>query len=355
MPGNRGPERSLEPDAARRVRARRHLLGAAGVEPEQIPGRICGLQAQVAEAAGLALLARTDADAASVQAVLAGPRLVLTWAMRGTLHLVDREDLRWYAAAVGGRIAARETRLWPRHGVSTAHEERVTGAILRALADGPLERGELAARVGADLGPEVEGLLRHPWGIGIKPAVAAGLVELRSRGRDMRLSLPDGPVETVDGAQARRWLARRYLSANVVGDRASFARWSGLTAAQAGDALEAAADTAMRSGGADRYFAGDLTDPGPSDHVSFLPVFDPFTLAAADRAGFWPGAPEAVWRRGGWVSAVVVRDGRALGTWKHRKDRGRITFSYSWSDEREEPARGLLAAGEARIAELLSA
>jgi hypothetical protein len=347
--------RTLDPDAVQRIRARRHLLDRSGVDPTAIVRRTIGLQAQVPSAPGLALLARTSTEVDAIRSVLTGRELALTWAMRGTLHLVPRDDLHRYAAAVGACIAAQETRLWPKHGVSAEDEERVTDGILRALADGPLERGALAERVGDDLGPEVGELLRHSWGIGLKPAVARGAVELRSRGRDLRLSLPQTSTLPIEETQARRWLAARYLAANAVGDAATFARWSGLTRTQARTALDAVADTTARIRDSIWYCAGELTDPGRSSRISLLPVFDPFTLSVPDREGFCTGAAAEIWRKGGWVSAVIVQDGRALGTWKSVRSRDTIRIEYSWFDKCSPAASRSVAVEEARTISFLSA
>lgn len=350
-----GQPQSLEPDAVHRIRADRHLLSERSekMAPAAIAQRVCGLQAQVASTPGLALLPRTSVEVDSVRAAVDGRELALTWAMRGTLHLIPRIDVHRYAAAVGSRIAAQETRLWPRHDVAADDEDRVNGGILRALCDGPLERGKLAERVGADLGPEVGELLRHPWGIGLKPAVAQGLVSVLSRGPSMRLSLPEAANPAIEESEAQRWLAGRYLAANVIGDAATFATWSGLTRSSARAALDAVAERTIKMRDSIWYTAGDLTDPGPTSTVRLLPVFDPFTLSVADRDGFCPGDSAAIWRKGGWVSAVILQDGRSLGTWKATRSKAGVRITYMWFDPRNASRQESLGAHEARVAAML--
>src|SRR5207253_4388703 len=80
----------------RRLRAQRlaprHGDGVAG-----LVRALCGVQAQDPTAAALAVRARTlGLRAAEIERARAGERsIVRTWVMRGTLHLVAAEDVRW--------------------------------------------------------------------------------------------------------------------------------------------------------------------------------------------------------------------------------------------------------------------
>ena len=55
--------------------------------------RLCGVQAQVASSAELAVrVRRQTSQAGEVTRALARGTLIKTWAMRGTLHLLNPED-----------------------------------------------------------------------------------------------------------------------------------------------------------------------------------------------------------------------------------------------------------------------
>ena len=82
--------------------ARHHLTKRA---PEQdlarVVGDIGGVQAQVMSAAELQVAVRADCRVEDVRAALwKDKRLVKTWLMRGTLHLLPAEDLPLFAAAM---------------------------------------------------------------------------------------------------------------------------------------------------------------------------------------------------------------------------------------------------------------
>jgi hypothetical protein len=70
---------------------RRHLLDrpAMGTDAVSIVERLCGVQAQVMSSAELAVAVRQAKPAAGeVNKALKAKRLIKTWAVRGTLHLL---------------------------------------------------------------------------------------------------------------------------------------------------------------------------------------------------------------------------------------------------------------------------
>jgi hypothetical protein len=297
------------------LRMRRHFLGT-GETPsaEVVAHHVGGLQAQVASGPPASLLARNAmGDAGS---------LVRMWTLRGTVHLVCAEDVDIYAAALGASVAARETKLWPKQGVPANAEVAVTEAVLDVLDGGPLDRHALAIAVGERLGASYRRLLEHPWGIGFKPAVARGLLRMEGSGADVRFSRPLGPPRSVDEVEAQQWLARVYLTANVAGDAASFATWTGLSRAASRAALAAVAEQELTIDGRTYDAIGWSPDTPLTAEAVRLPAFDPFTLAVADKSSFCtPALQSQIWKSGGWVAPIVVQDGLAIDTWNPRTER----------------------------------
>jgi uncharacterized protein YfaQ (DUF2300 family) len=70
----------------------RHLLDPVGtLAVEEVVGRLCGVQAQVASSAEQAIrIRRVKSEPGEVARALAAGNLVKTWAMRGTLHLLTQ-------------------------------------------------------------------------------------------------------------------------------------------------------------------------------------------------------------------------------------------------------------------------
>src|SRR5258708_19188826 len=73
---------------------------------------VCGVQAQLSSAMMLALRARVSGLAKDdIEAALFDShRLVRTWTMRGTLHLMRSEDVRWLVALLGSTFIAKGKR-----------------------------------------------------------------------------------------------------------------------------------------------------------------------------------------------------------------------------------------------------
>jgi hypothetical protein len=79
----------------RRARAASQLFDRRRrIGPAALVGHLVGVQAQVVEAAGLALRARAErlTEASVARSRAADRSIVLTWAMRRTMHLVAADD-----------------------------------------------------------------------------------------------------------------------------------------------------------------------------------------------------------------------------------------------------------------------
>ena len=153
------PDASVSWDQALAWRMSRQFLGGsvAGSVPEVVD-RLCGVQAQVASAADLAVRLRLAAhkpagvpDPGAVSSALASGEVFKTWAMRGTLHLLTPESGRNVLALMAsGKSWERPS--WQRYfGLSPKEMERLREAIYDVLGDGPMTRED------AHRGHHVEG------------------------------------------------------------------------------------------------------------------------------------------------------------------------------------------------------
>ena len=104
------------------------------------------MQAQDLRGARLAVRSRTRGlHVSDVDRALADRELVVAWLCRGTLHLVQAEDLRLAARARHTTAArARARRRLAQEGVPPDDAERGVAAVVRALAGGPAPRGACA-------------------------------------------------------------------------------------------------------------------------------------------------------------------------------------------------------------------
>ena len=257
---------------------------------------LVGVQAQDRTAAPLALAAR-GAD---------GPLdgIVRTWAMRGTLHLIAGEDLPLMLTIFGPQQLSRAQRRLTQLGLPPELAERSTETAAEIVAEhGPLTRHELAAeltRRGVPVSPEGQA----PIHVVRRAALCGVLVETGVRGREELYGQAE-PGPPPDRDEALEQLARRYAAAHAPATANDFAAWSGLSAA---DVRAAWTDPEPPQG-----------DPEPGG-VALLPAFDEWLLGWASREhAVAPEHARRVAPGGGIIRAVVIDDGRVVGTWRRRR------------------------------------
>lgn len=349
-------------------RMRRQLLDPVGELPvAAVVRRLCGVQAQVASSAELAVRVRRQSSRpGEVGRALAEGRLIKTWAMRGALHLLTPED----GGAFLSLIAAQrswELPSWQRYfGMTNKRWDTLRAAVGEALDGPPLTRDELVTAIVAKrglghLGEE----LRSGWGTLFKPLAWQGeLCYGPSQGTRVTFTRPDlasarwagvpdpeeagptairaylaayGPATTDN---LRNWLARGRIGArhlrswfDSLGDQLAEVQVDGEPAwalAEDVDELASARPTkAVRLlGGFDQYVLG----PGTADvHV----------VPAPRRS--------AVSKQSGWISPVVVAGGVVSGTWSLDGDRVQV----AWFGEAGKPPRTALAAEVKRLSSIL--
>ena len=306
-----------------------------------VVSRIAGLHAQLTSSAELTLWARVaglERDAVS-RALWEDRTLVRTWAMRGTLHLLPADELALWTAAQGTLKPRHHVGSWLRHhGLTREQAEAMLAAVPEALDGRELTRAELAVEVARLTGIDgLDGKLRGGFGDLLKPAAFRGdLCFAPSDGRNVRFVRPDqwlGALEAVDPEEAVREVTRRYLAAYGPADREALARWFGMTSpALAGRWLAGLGDEAAAvtlDGEELVMLAADVeaaASAGPAGTVRLLPAFDHYVVAAPRAAeAVLPAAHRArVYRPQGWLSPVVLVDGRMAGVWSHELKGGRL-------------------------------
>ena len=298
-----------------------------------------GLQAQDTGAARLAVRARSrNTTAADVRRAGQDRAVVRTWLMRGTLHLVAAEDVRWMLALFGERNAAANARRRRQLGLDEPALSRAMAAIPRVLAgSGPLSRADLVTglahrKVAVDPSGQAPAHL-------VAYAAAHGLI---CRGPDLDGDepgyvllddwVPAAAVPAPDAAAVE--LARRYLAAYAPATAADFAAWSGLPA---GTAKRAFSDVDP----AGPAPAGGAAGSGPV--VRLLGAFDTYLLGYRDRSlALDSRYAKRIQAGGGLIHPAVTVDGRVVGRWRLGRRRPGVADlaveAFSTLDPELEPA-----------------
>jgi hypothetical protein len=307
--------------------------------------RLCGLHAQLLSSAELSAWARTETlDRRAVHQALWEERtLVKTWAMRGTLHLLAASDLPTFRRALCTNRYFLRASVWQRgFGLTLADLDRVTEAISSALDGRLLTREELADAVAQITGSTAfrAQVGESSWGTILRPAAFMGrLCFAPSLGQRVRFTHPDSwlassvPIPDVEAATAE--VARRFLSAYGPATYGDLARWWGCGVAAARQWIESLGDEvrAVDLDGTPAWMLAEHVEEAhasaPARSVRLLPAFDPYVVAASNHAecllpGDWR---RRVYRPQGWISPVLLVDGRMEGTWSHQAKGSRVEVS----------------------------
>jgi uncharacterized protein YcaQ len=305
-----------------------------------VASRICGLHAQVMSSAELAVWARVEgADRRDVQRALWEDRsLIKTWAMRGTLHLLPASELAIWHGALGTSRRYLRPAGWKRaYGITIEELDRLTGAIATALDGRLVTREELAQEVARLMGSAAFGAKvgENSWGTLLRPAAFAGhLCFAPSVGQRVRFTRPHTwlagtdhkPGGRMDPDAATAEVARRFLAAYGPATCHDLARWwngGGIATARQwiGRLHEEVCEVDLEGTRAWMLAADTVAVRAAARlrSVRLLPLFDPYVVGASYHAErLLPGDLRArVYRPQGWISAVLLVNGRMEGTWSH--------------------------------------
>jgi hypothetical protein len=349
-------------------RMQRHLLDPLGTLPvARVVGRLCGVQAQVASSAELAVRVRRKASRpGEIGRALSEGRLIKTWAMRGTLHLLTpKEGGAFLSLMAAGRSWERPS--WQRYfGVTTKQLVVLRRAVREALNGTVLTRDELVEAVIAQRGlTHVGEALRSGWGTLLKPLAWQGdLCFGPSRGSRVTFMRPEaassrwagipdpeeaapvaivayfgayGPatIDAFGNWLAGGWFGKRQLRTwfSALGDRLAEVEVDGERAHVLAEDLE------------------ELAAARPTTAVRLLPGFDQYVMGPGTADGHVvPKARRgAVSKQSGWISPVVVAGGAVCGTWEFDGDRVHV----AWFREAGRPPRNALKAEVARLSSIL--
>lgn len=303
------------------------IAGPAAPTPREAVRLLAAMQAQDHPGALLSVALRTAARSrAAVEEAMTAGTIVKSWPMRGTLHLVAAEDLRWMLALLAPRTLAAQAGRRAALGLGEAELDRARQVAAEALGGGrELHRAGLLARW-EDAGVATTGQRGYHLILHLAQSGMLCFGPVRD-GEPHLVLLSEWVPET--GLREREEslgeLARRYFRGHGPASAKDLARWAGLTASDTriGIALTATALEKREVNGLTYY-----EDPATADHlrrcrsevsgVFLLPGFDEYMLGYGDRTAALPAehAMRIVPGGNGVFQPTVVVDGQVVATWR---------------------------------------
>lgn len=370
MPVKKRAKDSLSWSQVSAFRLRRHhLAGTSQTDLAGVCQSVCGIQAQVMGAAQMALWTRKrDLTRAELHSELWERRtLVKTSCMRGTLHLLAAADFRVYIKALHAGRWRQELRIMNRYAVTADEASRVTRAVLEELDGGPLGRRELTERAlsRSIVSKKARTFFERRWWGVVRQALVEGLVCYGpDQGKEVAMVRSDRwlrKAEDVPEEEAQRVLLRRYLSAYGPATVRDFAHWAGIAMPEAKAIWTLLADEMVElegdAGSILRVDCDRLANAGSDKPVlRLLPSFDPYLLAHADKDHLVePRYYKRVYRNQGWISPVVLLNGRVIGVWSHERQGNRLLVQVEMFENSSKSVRARIKEEAAGLASFLDA
>ena len=315
-----------------------------------------GIQAQDLWASRLAVRARSEpAVLADVIDAAAAPSVARSWLMRGTLHMVDANDLRWLNGLIGPAVLKMAEPRFNEVGLIQAIRERVRSVLPDVLAGRSLTRAELVTAVHARV-PQlpVEGQARAHLTVW---AAASGLVtRAAEQGSEPTYALIDDrvpPQPPMDEDDALRELLRRYFRAFGPATVEDFAIWSRMlmSAARRGMADIADEFQTVSVDGRPHYFR-DAAEPA-RQVLRLLPAFDSYLLGYRSRDYFLDPTRRGDILVGGIIRPSIVVDGIVVGTWRLERTRNPVRVRAEFFTDPVDWQLGALAEEAADVGRFL--
>ncbi|MGO4300085.1 winged helix DNA-binding domain-containing protein [Leifsonia sp. RAF41] len=334
MPASR-TTRASRADLLRLRRLAQAIDGPREPDPAAVARRLLAVQGQDFAAGCWALALRTTgATQSDVLADLDAGRIIRSWPMRGTLHFVPPEDLRWMLSVTMDRMVAGLGRRQQQLGLEAADFARAADVVTAALTGGrSLSRTE-AMELWESAGIATTGQRGYHliyflaqtgllcWGPVVRsgngnPAQALVLLDEWA---------PAPAALEPDEAVAQFLL--RYLAGHGPATVRDFVWWTKGTVAGAKTALGVLGDTVttLESDGVEYLVTRELADRGAAspatrsekDAVHLLPGFDEYLLGYQDRSPILDDehAELIVPGNNGIFQPIIVAGGRIVGTWR---------------------------------------
>jgi len=301
-----------------------------------VVSELCGLHAQVMSSAELMLWARVDGvrrDSLGT-ALWRDRTLVKMWAMRGTLHVFRSSEHPLWQAALS-TYAHFPNRSWARYfGITLPEMERLTESVGEVLDGRVLNREELAEELARRRrSRRFDAALRESWGGFLKPASYQGLLCFGpSDGQRVRFANPRSWLTTgaagPEPQEALETVIRHFLAANGPASSEEIARWWGRMSTTAVEKLVGSFDDVVAfdvegtPAWASAGHADAIASAAPARSVRLLPTFDQYVIGTTKHSHeLMPGVAfrDRVHRQAGWVSPVLLVDGRIEGVWSYAK------------------------------------
>jgi hypothetical protein len=313
---------------------RQHLIDRAthGTMLEAVEA-VHGIQAQVQAHAIFAIAQRVNGlTAREIDRALWSDRSLLkTWAMRGTVHWLPANEEPMFRS---GLMQLRKWWIdhwWRKEKVPDEVRQHLFDVVLEVLKDGPLPRGEIAARAVPRVGEWCEPWLTDGWGGAYTTMCQYGLLVFGPTiGNSPTFARRDTwanfqPIES--RPEDAFEMIRRYLRSFGPATVQDATYWIGANLRDVKPFWDAMCEefVPIETDGKTRYLLGTDIDElvemeEASLPVRLVPAFDPLLLAPRDKGELLDMRfHKRIYGAAAWVYPALLLDGRVVANWTYER------------------------------------
>jgi hypothetical protein len=342
-------------DIAHQRLLNQHITQPTFNRPEDEVAWLVAVQAQDYPGAkwGLGLRLQNVADHDVEQAFARGA-ILRTHLLRPTWHFVTPGDICWMLALTAPRVHAANAYMYRKLELDGAFFRRSNTVLRKALQGGnQLDRDELAALLRKS-GLATDGEFRMGY-ILMQAELEGVICSGPRRGKQFTYALLDERVsnsKALDRDEALAELARRYFVTRGPATVHDFAKWSGLTLADARTGLEATS-TQLQCEVVDEhtYWFSETkrSEQDSSSAACLLSIYDEYISSYKDHSAAVDKENSAkLGALGNARTNIVVVDGRIVGTWKRLLKKGAVIIEVNLFSGVAAAARRAIAAAAHR-------
>jgi hypothetical protein len=307
-----------------------HILGSRFEKPNDAVRWMTAVQAQdfLASLWGIGIRVKNSCKA-DIDEAIANRNIVRTWLLRGTLHFVAVEDVRWILDLIAPRIIASNANFLKKHlQLDNKVFQQSREVIIEALEGGHhLLRKDLYNRLkSADIS------ISDMRGLHILHRLALeGIICFGPRmGKQHTFVLldewiPKGNILSREKALGE--LALRYFKSHGPSTLQDFRWWSGLTDSDARIGLDKNRSKLLFEDIDDQtyWFKSKIQDTDDTVPVSqLLPDFDEYIVGYKDRSQLVNGISNKLDLNEFIFSPTIIVNGEIVGTWKRTFKTGKV-------------------------------
>ena len=281
---------------------------------------LCAVQAQdylgALWAVGMRL--RKTSVQEEIEEALEMKTIVRSWPMRGTLHFVAPEDLRWMLRHLTPKVITRGASNYRKAGLNAKIFTKSGALWEKELSGKQMTRDELydvlernKIKTSNMRGLHILGYLAHQGLICFGPR----------RGKQQTLVLLDEwlpPAKMIDREEALSKLALRYARSHGPVQVEDLAWWAGLTKKESLDALESNRDELLQKEfqGKKYWLARDseIREVDPT-RAFMIPTYDEMGVGYKDRTAMIDRKDEKKIANTIFTSGILI-NGKVVGTWR---------------------------------------